>query len=218
MQSLSLSNTDCVKSHMLDTFLAKISNIAFFVNESLNSWVVLKMVEITVSSGIAPESSIAFAAFGSLLAKRGEIELATYYTGLAKSFLERGGKEKAGEVLLMICEVACFVEPFQAANELHLEAEAASFSSGNPHCACYNKLLYCISMFFSGVGLQQVDDKVGNACLFMKDSLHRNSLSILMPMKFTISLLMEGDVATESRELFLQNAMGTSNIRMNMVM
>jgi hypothetical protein len=203
-------------------FLERIQTISFFTNQtSTLTWcVVLKIIQVAVSCGVCPESCTAFALYACLLVRRGEITLASSFATLAKSLLGRfdSSKEGRGRVLFWVCETKCFLEPCQAANEDLLKAEAEALSAGDIHYACWNRMIYCTNIFWLGVVLEKVKEKVTNACLFMKTHNHLSSLDFMMSVNSTLSILMEGDAASESRNNFIIGALGKKNARLQMQM
>ena len=122
-------------------------------------------------------------------------------TVLAKSLLDRlGTKEVAGEVICVVAQMQCFVEPMQSASELHIQGESASMAAGDVHWACLNRLLYCTALFWTGANLPVLDETASKACRFMREQQHRTTLIFTMTMLRTILALMgrENNALTDS--------------------
>jgi predicted ATPase len=186
-------------------FLGKLLTIAHLENPALLSFILLKMVQISISFGLSPSSPLAFASFGSLVAKSGKVELGGLFTMWAKSLSEKlGSKEVAGEVICVVAEVQSFVQPLQAANELHIQGEEASISAGDINFACYNRLLYSVNLFWSGVDLSTVATKINKACVFMKDASHNQTLLFMLLMQGTVNILSGADADYQKRIRMLE--------------
>lgn len=168
--------------------------------------------------GLCASSPLAFVEFGSFLARLGKIQVGSHFTMVAKSLLDCIDKESAGEVRFHIAEVQSFVQPLQSANELHVQAETESLSAGNINYACFNRLLYCTNLFWSGVVLSTVKKKVKDACSFMKDQSHSNSLFFMLSVQSTMMIMIEGNAEIQSRENLLRNSPGVKSPRVQMHM
>lgn len=136
-------------------------------------------------------SPIGFAHFGSLFAKLGNIRMGHQLALLAKSLLDRlDTKEVAGEVICVVAQIQCFVEPMQSANKLHIQGKSASMAAGDVHWACLNRLLYCTALFWTGANLFTLDETASKACQFMREQQHKTSLIFMLPGVRTILALM----------------------------
>lgn len=142
--------------------------------------------------GLSPVSPIGFVYFGSLLAKRGSIQLGHRFTLLAKALLEKLESEDiAGEVICVATEVLRFVEPLQTANEsLATLGESAAMKEGDIRWACINRLQYFSMMFWACPNLSVVKIICADACQFMKEHDHRASLLFMLPIQKTVLLLI----------------------------
>jgi hypothetical protein len=141
-------------------------------------------------SGLSPAAPIAFVSFGSLLAKLGSLKTGHEFTKLAKSLLEKmGEKEYAGEVLFMVAVVACLFEPLQSSN-LHTRGEAECLAVGDGHFACFNRMMDCINIFWSGLNLSDVNRKLVDACAFMNKQQHKAGLAFVMTVQRTVLMLI----------------------------
>ena len=66
-------------------FLAQSHILTMFAHLALLPFVVLKMIQLTAAYGLSPEAPIGLACFGSMLCKRGKMQLGCNFTKLAKS-------------------------------------------------------------------------------------------------------------------------------------
>ncbi|KAL7490060.1 hypothetical protein ACHAW6_015800 [Cyclotella cf. meneghiniana] len=173
-------------------FLAQLESITVMAKPALHPFVTLKMVQLTMLHGLSPVSPIGFVYFGSLLAKRGSIQLGHRFTLLAKALLEKLESEDiAGEVICVATEVLRFVEPLQTANEsLATLGESAAMKEGDIRWACINRLQYCSMMFWACPNLSVVKIICADACQFMKEHEHRASLLFMLPIQKTVLLLI----------------------------
>ena len=81
---------------------------------------------------------------------------------------------------------------------MHIEGESVSLSAGDINLACFNRLLYCINLFWSGVSLAIVKHKLDNACLFIRGYGHKNSLLYMQIVHSTLMMLLSGQTATSN--------------------
>eukprot|EP00804_Cyclotella_cryptica_P018768 CCRYP_007259-RA/>CCRYP_007259-RA protein AED:0.28 eAED:0.28 QI:0/1/0.66/1/1/1/3/2507/1005 len=178
-------------------FLAQLENIAFMVKSPLHPLVASKMVQLTILHGLSPVSPIGFAHFGSLLAKLGSIRVGHQVTLLARSLLDKlDAIEVAGEVICVVAQMQCFVEPMQSANELHIRGESASMTAGDVHWACLNRMLHCLTLFWVGVNLSTLEEAFSKACRFMREQQHKTSLIFVLTGLRTVLTLMGSKMET----------------------
>ena len=94
--------------------------------------ITLKMVGITVNCGISPMSPIGFAYFGSFVAKLGDIQSGYKLASLAKSLVTNMKlREIAAQVLFILSDILCFIEPLSIANDNRIETEAVALAAGD---------------------------------------------------------------------------------------
>ncbi|KAL7502047.1 hypothetical protein ACHAXN_000145, partial [Cyclotella atomus] len=122
------------------------------------------MVHLTLSHGLSDMSPVGLVYFGSLLAKNGNIQVGYRFSLLAKQLADKlDAKEVAGEVIGILCEVQCFVMPFQSSMDLRAESEKASLAAGDITCVCINRLGICSSQHWAGQHLASVKEAFAQA-------------------------------------------------------
>lgn len=88
-------------------------------------------------------------AFGSCVAKLGDISGNFHFAKFALSLLDKVGSwEKAGEVICVGAEVRAYVEPLQAANEYHTNGYAAAKATGDATFATMYQQIYLSPQLF----------------------------------------------------------------------
>lgn len=97
------------------------------------------------------------------------------------------------------------IQPTLAANEIHLQGEAAAVSAGDSTVACFNRLLYCINLYWSGIHLEVVKEKVEKACLFMKDQGHAHCLTYMMIVQSSVLMLIQSETEIPRRNDLLKS-------------
>lgn len=90
-----------------------------------------------VLTGLSPTAPIVFVAFGSLVAKAGNLQIGYKFAQLSLRLLDKlNANEIKGEVITAVTEIQCFVEPILATNELRAEGERASILAGDVYFGC----------------------------------------------------------------------------------
>ncbi|KAL7485069.1 hypothetical protein ACHAW6_010670, partial [Cyclotella cf. meneghiniana] len=200
-------------------FLAKMQHITAMAKPTLNPFVTLKMVELTILHGLSPASPIGFAFFGSLLAKLDNIRLGHAFMMLAKRLLYRlDAKDIAGEVIGVGIEVQCFVEPMLAANERRTEGESVAMKAGDIHSACLNRALYCLTLLWAGVNLSVVHETMSTACRFINEQGHKSSLFITQTGQMTALTLMGNEAMSLTHDEPSSSAQENNNTHHLMVL
>jgi hypothetical protein len=193
-------------------FLAQLQSIALHVRPAMNKFLIMKMVQLSMSQGLSPDAPFGFACFGSCLAQLGNISVGNRFILLARALLNKlNAKESAGEVIAAIAEVTCFVEPLLAANELRIQGEAAALLVGDTYWACLCRLQYCADLLWGGTHLSAVNEKVSNAHFFIRQHEHKAILTFLLIIQKSVSLL----VGTESETLTLNMLAETAQDNLN---
>jgi len=123
---------------------------------------VLKMVELSLSEGISPTSPVGFAYFSQLLGGVGQFQEAFRYAKLSHRLLDKmGTREVAGTVIAIESQIRCFVEPVQAAVDLHLQGYDIAMASGDTQGAFHNLISHFVTLFWSGANLQICKNQFG---------------------------------------------------------
>jgi len=123
---------------------------------------VLKMVELSLSEGISPTSPVGFAYFSQLLGGIGQFQEAFRYAKLSHRLLDKmGTREVAGTVIAIESQIRCFVEPVQAAVDLHLQGYDIAMASGDTQGAFHNLISHFVTLFWSGANLQICKNQFG---------------------------------------------------------
>lgn len=149
------------------------------------------------------------------MAKLGKVAMGSWFVLLAKSLVEGlGSKDAAGEVFFMVSEVQCLVEPLPAANELHAQGESAALSAGDINFACFNRLMHSVNTFWSGSYLSVVNERIRNACDFLKLHGHKNSLVFMLLMQSTVAVLSGHDSDFQMRNDMLKVIQENANTRL----
>ena len=95
---------------------------------------------------------IAFASYASYVARTGHIQLGSRLTATAQLLMHRlGAHEFAGQILFVSADIQCCMQPVLAANDSRIDGERLSLSVGDVHYACFHRLAYVITLFWSGV-------------------------------------------------------------------
>ncbi|KAL7503900.1 hypothetical protein ACHAXN_005761 [Cyclotella atomus] len=200
-------------------FLARLQSIAFVVKPDLSSFMILKMVQITVAEGLCPSSPFGFACFGSFIAQMGNIAAGHRFVLLAKSLLNKvDERETACDLLCVLAEVQAFVEPVQAANELRAQCETASLRVGDVHTACLCRLQYCIGLLWAGSNLHVLQEKITAAELFMTRHEHKTWLVLLYIAQRSVNILVGNESHTLTFNELLESRDAVLNIRQKMIL
>ncbi len=142
LKDLERMNDSVKKVTML--FLKQLHHCFFLINPEKQPIVTTKMIQLTLSHGMCETSPLAFALFGSMLGKLGNIEKGYQYTKLAKQLVEQNTSyESSGIVIASASQLLCYVEPVQAVVPLFIEARERSMSAGDAANACVSMLYYC---------------------------------------------------------------------------
>ena len=145
-------------------------------------------------------SPIVFVCFGSFLAKAGNLQVGYKFALLAKKLVDKlKTTEIAGEVILAVTELQCFVEPILATNELRAQGEHASILAGDVHFSCTSRLHYCLILLWAGLDLNGVSESIAKACQYMKDQGEDNNFIVTTITHRTVLSLLgkESEAPTE---------------------
>jgi predicted ATPase len=189
LKNLKRIEDPCKKITML--FLARLHFCLFFINPEKQPIVTTRMVYFTLSHGMCETSSLAFAFFGSMLGKLGNIEQGYQYTKLAKQLIEENAScESSGLALSTAAQLFCYVEPVQAVVPLFIEACERSMSEGDATNACVTMMCYCNEAYISGLVLPRLKEKCSEARRLMKRLGHSSALSHLVILERHLQSLM----------------------------
>jgi predicted ATPase len=140
-------------------FLAKLENSIQQVKPALQPLVTTQMIKLTIGHGLSPMSAIGFAYFGGMVAELGDIRGGYRFMRLAKALVDKfQSTEIAGEVIWLLAESLCFIEPLQTANEYRIQGQAMAMAAGDIHWACLNKACYLATLFWCGLKLSVVKE------------------------------------------------------------
>lgn len=107
---LRLPMMDDKRLEILMKLYTNLKQVLYFADPSLGHSVNLRMVDITISSGLSSRSPIAFAFYGESLAAAGKLELAARLGRLALKLLDDSSANKSSIICYVSFE-ACFEEP-----------------------------------------------------------------------------------------------------------
>ncbi|KAL3769620.1 hypothetical protein ACHAWO_011566 [Cyclotella atomus] len=170
------------------------SDLTTIVKPALSSFMILKMVQITVAKGLCPASPFGFACFGSFIAKMGNIAAGHRFVLLAKSLLNK------------------------AANELRAQSEAASLRVGDVHTACLSKLQYCIGLLWVGSNLHVLQEKIAAAELFITRHENKTWLVLLYNAQRSVNILVGNERHTLAFNELLERRDAVLNVRQKMML
>lgn len=152
------------KTVMTMKFLAKLENSTQQINTSLQPFVTIKIIQLTIEHGMSPMSAIGFAYFGGMLAELGDIRDGYRYTKLAKTLLDKNKcNEIAGELLFLFGELLSYIEPLQVTNEYRIQGQATAMGAGDVHWACLNNVMFTWTVLWHGANLSGVRKASTNA-------------------------------------------------------
>ena len=165
----------------------------FMISPEKQPIVITKMIELTLSHGVSEASPLAFAFFGSMLGKLGNIEKGYQYANLARQLVEENPtfyESCRGEVIASAAELSCYVEPAQAVLPLFIEACERCMSAGDAANACVSMMYYCNEAYIAGVALPTIKEKCSEARQLMKRLNHYQALSHLVIIERHLQSLM----------------------------
>ena len=180
------------KKLMTMKLLARLQASSYYADPVVHNFIILKMVQLTLSSGLSPVAPFGFVCFGSFIAKIGDLAAGHRLSLLAKSLLTSPDtKDFAGSVISRLAEISSYVEPLPAANELRIQGEVAAISVGDTQSACVCRCLYVFNRYWTGGQLSIVDDLFTKAQQFMMEQEFTAPLGFLLVMKTTASAFVE---------------------------
>jgi predicted ATPase len=151
-------------------FLAKLQNATHQIQPGLQPIIAIKMVELTLASGLSPMSPIGFACFGGLVAKLNDIRGGYRFAKLAKALVNKlESNEVAGEVTWLSTEIISFVEPLQTSNELRIQGATMAMAAGDIHWACFNKMSSTINLLWTGSNLSHAKETCSATIRFIEE-------------------------------------------------
>ncbi|KAL7528135.1 hypothetical protein ACHAXR_007195, partial [Thalassiosira sp. AJA248-18] len=172
-------------------FYARLESSFQMIKPAAQPIVTLKMVQLSIAHGMSPMSPIGFVYFGQLLVRLGNVKEGCHCVKIARMLLDRlGSKEVAGEVIAIGTQLMCFVEPVQAAQELHVQGKANAMASGDTHGAMWNSVLYVATLFWSGTKLPVCREQYARAHKLMEEHNHLTVLAHLVQMETNVLTLM----------------------------
>ena len=189
LKKLERMNDPIKKITML--FLKTLHFCFFNINPDMQPIVTTKMIQLTLSHGMCETSPLAFALFGSMLGKLGNVKKGYHYTNLAKQLVEENiFYESTGIVIASAAQLSCYVEPVQAVLPFFLEACERSMSAGDAATACVSILYYCNEAYIAGEALPTLKEKCSEARQLMKRLSHFSALSHLVTIERHLQSLM----------------------------
>lgn len=167
----------------------------------------LKMVNISLSHGMSSVSPSAFAQYGALVAKLGNIREGYRHVKIALKLLPKvGSGQVSGQVYYHSAQIICYVEPAQAALELHLKGYEASMASGDTKNAMLNKLLHTVGMFWSsGLVLQRVKETYADCRTLMKQYNQHTWLTLLSILEISALTFVGSKDEVDRNTIFTGN-------------
>lgn len=152
------------KKVMAIKFLAKLEGSVNQTNPSLQPFITMKIIQLTIENGMSPMSAIGFAYFGGMIAELCDIRSGYRYTKLAKALLDKNVcNEIAGEVLFLSSELLSYIEPLPVTNEYRSQGESVAMAAGDIHWARMNKIGFTGTLMWSGAKLSRVKEALINA-------------------------------------------------------
>ena len=148
------------------------------------------MVNLTLSYGLCPVAPLSFTWYGMLLARLGDIKCGHRFVKIAQQLLNLVGRESAGEVICYGTQVACFVEPVQAAMKFHLKGYSDAMLLGDLSSASFNSMLHISTSLWAGEKLQIVQEMLDKTRQQMEQSNQMLSLMNLVHLQKTVFLLV----------------------------
>jgi hypothetical protein len=106
-------------------------------------------------------------------------------------------KVSAGEVLFIVSEVKCLIEPLQALNEVQTQAVLESLSGGDIRFACVNRVCCCTNDFWTGAKLAGLNKNSIEAIHFIKKQEYKAVLFQLMAFQWMLSSLIGNQAEVE---------------------
>ncbi|KAL7484284.1 hypothetical protein ACHAW6_009928, partial [Cyclotella cf. meneghiniana] len=159
------------KKVMAIKFLAKLEGSVNQTNPSLQPFITMKIIQLTIENGMSPMSAIGFAYFGGMIAELCDIRSGYRYTKLAKALLDKNVcNEIAGEVLFLSSEILSYIEPLPVTNEYRSQGESVAMAAGDIHWARMNKIGFTGTLMWSGAKLSRVKEALINAARFRMPS------------------------------------------------
>ncbi len=172
-------------------FLARLETPCGMARPDLQPFVAIKKVHLSLTYGMCPFSSVGFAHFGALLAKRGNLSDGYSYSKIGKNLLRIiGSKEVAGEVICVSTHVFCFVEPVQSTNEFYLEGHKAAMAVGDMINAMLNIIIHNVNCFWIGSSLPTVRKGFESTRFLLEQQNHETFLSQILPIMRNLSRLI----------------------------
>ncbi len=113
-------------------FLTVTARIAYNSNQNFFSLPVLRMINISLTNGLCPESSFAFASAAFLLCNHGHRDLATHCADIALALLKKFDRQYEHVVLLILgLSIHQYRQPMQACLDQIRQAGRLAIASGD---------------------------------------------------------------------------------------
>ena len=216
---LALSIMTNEKKRMVMKFLSRMQGITLFAAPAMHKLIVMRMIEMTMSYGLSPPAAFGFACFGSLLQKMGNLSAGKKFILLAKSVLDKlGAIELAGEVMTILAEATCYMEPLLAGRELRTQGEEAATSVGDFISACPCRLQYVTDSLWGGENLSVLENNAIKAESFIKQFENNNMLAILFVIRRSIHVLIGNETETLTMDQLSDRVNVVLNARQKMVL
>jgi len=170
-----------------------------FVDPNLNGWIAVKMTNLTMAYGFAPESAKGFVNYGSLLALRGEFEAGYQYGKIAIDLIGRFNlpQLKPRVYYAFLGDLMHWKQPLAEARALTNDAYLACIEYGEMAYAGYLlTFARCMNETFLGEDLTEFAERVKESVNFTKSSRNLHAKSVALATAMGIAHL-SGETASE---------------------
>ena len=210
---LNYHEMDDTSKIMAMKILARLEHPIQLARPNFQPFATLKMVNLSLSMGLSPESPAAFTYYGIMLARKGDMREGCRYVKLAFKLLDEiGSREVAGQVMTMGTEVLSYIEPLQAALEYHNHGFDASMAAGDTYNAGLNNFIRLGKEYWaSNIKLQTVREGYTSLCRLLLQHNLLTYLTLLSLCKISLlTLLGLEDELGQVPEDFKGNLMAAS--------
>jgi predicted ATPase/signal transduction histidine kinase len=152
------------------------------VEQGLFSFVVTRMVDLSLRHGITPESGGAFVRFGMILGEARD-DFASGYAvsqeGLTLARRRGDARQECRAAFAFAFHMSHWKDPFRVTDALYRRAAAAAFASGELEYAAFSRQYAATHRFVMGAELDQVALDVEDALGFARKIEHHNAIQSL---------------------------------------
>ena len=164
-----------------------------FINPTLNNWVAVKMVNLSMEHGYAPETPKAFTNFGVVLAVGGDYQAGYEFGSLALQMIDtRGPDEMRPRVLFaFLADLNHWTKPLRTTRELIDDAYITSIEFGElPYAGYLLTFARCMNEVFLGDNLQRFKSKTQDAIEFVRKTKNTHAESVALAAHLAIKNLL----------------------------